>query len=236
MAAVLACGPGAVLSHRTAASVLDLRSTTSGRIEVTAPRTRHRIPGVTLHRSRNLTPAEITTHDGFPVTTVERTLVDLAAVLSERELERAFEQALRLRVLDMSRLRLIPGRKGTGRLRGLIAAHDPEVLHTRAELERRFHTFIRAHRLPQPAVNASIAGYEVDALWPDQDLIVELDGYEFHGGLSAFEDDHRKTAALQLAGYTVVRITWRMLHDDPGRIAALLQARFGRPSVPLSRR
>ena len=236
MAAILAGGPGAVASHKTAGAIWDLRSSNSGRIDVTVPVTRHRIAGVTLHRSRSLAPTAVTTHDGFPVTTVERTLVDLAGTLSQAELERAFEQALRLQILDMRKLRLTPGRKGTKVLRDIIAAHDPDVLYTRAELERLFQSFIRARKFPQPSVNVWIAGYEVDAYWPGHALIAELDGYKYHGSRQAFESDRAKTAALQLAGYTVVRITWRMLHDDPAGVAALLQAHFARPSLPLARR
>jgi very-short-patch-repair endonuclease len=235
MAAVLACGPGAVLSHRTAAAVLDLRSTVSGKIEVTAARTRKSVPGVTLHRPRSLHPDEVTTHDGFLVTTVERTLVDLAGTLTYPELQRAFEQALRLRILDTSKLRLTPGRKGMRNLRRVMVTYAPEVLHSREELERRFWAFVIARKFPRPALNVVVAGYEVDALWREYMLIVELDGYDTHGGLRAFESDHVKTANLQLAGYTVIRVTWRMLHDDPDRVAALLQAHFARHATAAAR-
>ena len=236
MAAILAGGQGAVASHKTAAAIWDLRKMDSGRIDVTAPATRHRIPGITLHRSRSLHPEETTTHDGFPVTTVERTLVDLAGTLTYAELERAFEQALRTQRLDMRKLRLTPGRKGMRNLRAIVAAHAPATLDTRSELERRFLAFLNKHHLPQPSVNVQLANYEVDAYWPHHALIVELDGYDSHGGLQAFENDHVKTAALQLAGHTVIRITWRMLHDEPQRVKALLQAHFARHAAGIARR
>lgn len=128
------------------------------------------------------------------------------------------------------------GCRGAAMLRTVIAGHVPAAVFSREELERLFLDFLRRYGLRLPAVNVSVAGYEVDAFWAAYGLIVELDGYETHGGRQAFEHDRVKTAKLQLAGYTVIRITWRMLHDDPAAVNAILQAHFARYVLEPGRR
>ena len=240
-AAILACGPLAVLSHRTAASEWDLIRSSSRRIHLTVPQSRKSVPGLTLHRVRELPGDQRRERDGLPLTSVERTLIDIAATATPRELERALEQAVRLQIFDFRRLRDLlhsaRTKRGTATLRAIFAAHHPESARTKQELERLFFQVCRDAGFPLPVANASVAGYEVDAYWPDHDLVAELDGFESHGGSRlAFEDDHVKTAALQLAGLTVVRVTWRMLDPDPSTVVALLQARFGRPLPAAARR
>jgi very-short-patch-repair endonuclease len=201
MAAVLACGPGAVLSHRTAAHQWGLIRY-FGPVEITAPTKRAR-PGITVHRSP-LTDAEVTHQYGIPTTTAVRTLTDLAGILSPATLTRAVNDARLSHVLNVQDL---PPKLRRGQ------TQRP----TRSAFEDAFVTFCHRHRLPQPEINAFVAGYEVDALWRAQRLVVELDGYEFHE--DAFETDRAKDADLVEAGHRVVRVTWERLTETPRREA-----------------
>jgi len=226
MAAVLASGHDAVLSHESAAALWGLRPTASARIALTTPRRLHRNPKLIRHFSA-LPRDEITAHDGIPVTTVPRTLLDLAAVLHPQALARAIEQAEILRLLDTRAVEELlirhPRRKGATRLRRLLnAAVAPP--HTRSELEERFLAFLDAAGLPPPIVNSRIQGMEVDFAWPAHRLIVELDGYATHGTRAAFERDRLRDRRLQAEGWRVVRITWRQLHEGPSQLAAELTA------------
>jgi very-short-patch-repair endonuclease len=221
MAAVLAAGPDAVLSHRDAAALFSLRTSARGPIEVSVPR-RCRRPGIQAHLAR-LQADEITVEDGIPVTTVARTLLDLAAVLPRQPLKRATEQAEVLRLADRTSLDDLlmryPTRRGTAALRELRNAGLAETV-TRSDLEDRFLAFLDAHDLPAPRVNGLVEGLEVDFHWRDQRVVVELDGRAAHHTIAAFERDRARDRALQVAGWRVVRITWRQLHDEPERIAA----------------
>jgi Transcriptional regulator, AbiEi antitoxin/Protein of unknown function (DUF559) len=228
LAAVLACGRDAVLSHRDGAALWEVRFTARTRIDVTVPRAHARSqPGIDVHRVRSLHPEDCTVRDGIPVTTVARTLLDLAEVVRPREVERAFDEAERLGLLDLVALEAVcrraRGRRGLKVLRPLVADRRPSMQDTRSPLERIFLPFCRDHGIPLPATNVEVAGLLVDAVWPAQRLIVELDGYEFHGKTrSAFEADRVRDATLQLAGYRVVRITWRRLEREPDAVASLL--------------
>jgi Transcriptional regulator, AbiEi antitoxin/Protein of unknown function (DUF559) len=202
MAAVLACGPGAVLSHRSAAALWGL-GRWQRRIEVTA-RSGHRHDGVQTHRSRTLTLDDVTRHYGIPVTTPARTLQDLRRVLDRASLTRAVNDA---------------------RLRHLVKV-DAETGPTRSVLEDAFLAFIDRHDLPRPEVNQHVADYEVDMLWRPEQLIAELDGRAYHH--DAFEADRERDAVLITAGFRVVRVTWRRLTQqeerEAGRFRALLAA------------
>jgi very-short-patch-repair endonuclease len=164
--------------------------------------------------------------DGIPVIAVPRTLLDLAEVLGPRQLERAFEHAERLGLLDVRALRRLcersRGRRGLRTLGDLLAAGS-EPTDTRSALERRFAALCRAGDLPPPAFNVGVGGFEVDALWPRERLIVELDGYLFHRTRRAFESDRARDADLQLAGYRVLRITSRRLDREPAAVAATVR-------------
>lgn len=214
-AAVLACGQGAVLSHRTAAALWGLGDTRV--LDVTAP-ARRRVRGIVAHHSR-LTAADVTVRRGMPATTVARTLLDLGEVLERAELTRTLEQAMRLklysrRALDEAASRAA-GRRALRPLRACLDELEPRRARTRSELERRALALIRDHGLPAPEVNARLLGLEVDLHWPDRGLVVELDGHAFHTTPAEFERDRRRDAELTAAGHRVVRFTWRHLEDEP---------------------
>jgi very-short-patch-repair endonuclease len=220
MAAVLAGGPEAVLSHRAAAALHGLRP--YGGPEVTAPVYRAR-PRITVYTS-TLPEDEITLVDGIPVTIVPRTLLDLASVLPPHQLEQAMNQAEiqglhdPLSVPDL--IARYPRRKGVGAIKTILET-DPVI--TRKELEARFRVFLRSARLPTPRFNFSVVGYECDCVWPEHRLIVELDGRATHATRAAFERDRERDRILTAAAWRVIRITWRQLHRTPERVATDLR-------------
>jgi hypothetical protein len=173
-------------------------------------------------------------------------LLDLAEVLSPPRLVRVIEEAERLRLFDRHAIdRLVErshGRKGLRRLIPLLGAVDEAPPPTRSELERRFLALCKHEHLPPPEVNVWLAGFEVDALWREQRLVVELDGFAFHGARLAFERDRMRDAAIQLAGYRVLRVTHRRLEAEPGAVAGTVRAlldgapRASRQDVRESRR
>ena len=219
MAAVLACGPGSAVSHRSGASLLGLLSYSAARIDVTATSARRR-PGIVVHRVRQLPDDDRILVDGIPVTSVARTLCDLARVVSSDRLARAIEAAERLGVLD---LRAFERRTPPRALREALADYyDPGFV--RSELERRFARLCRDAGLPPPAMNIWVCGQEVDALWKDQKVVVELDGYEAHRTRAAFERDRKRDASLLLAGYSVLRVTGRRLEDDSAGVVAAVRS------------
>jgi very-short-patch-repair endonuclease/predicted transcriptional regulator of viral defense system len=227
MAAVLAYGPDAVLSHRSAAALWRIRDTSQAAIDVTvAGRTRARRPGLRLHLVRELHLHDRTRRDGIPVTSVPRTLLDLAETLRPDLLERAFAEADRRELLDLHAveqlMRRSPGRHGLRPLAALLE-HAYPAAPTRSDLEQTLLGVCREGGLPRPAVNVAVAGFEVDALWKAQRLVVEVDSWEFHRGRQAFENDRARDAVLLLAGYRVVRVTWRMLRDQPAEVAGMLR-------------
>jgi very-short-patch-repair endonuclease len=229
MAAVLACGPDAVLSHQSAAALWGIRRTSRATIDVTAPRRgSHSREGIVVHRVRSLDRRDWTRREGIPVTTVPRTLLDLAEVVRPRELERAFEEAERMRLLDVRAVEEVccrsRGRRGLRPLGALLAEARGPPPATRSELERQFLDLCRESGLQLPLVNVEVAGYEVDAFWPEQRLVVELDSRTFHQTRAAFESDRIKDAALQLADCRVLRVTHRRLEREPAAVVATLRA------------
>jgi very-short-patch-repair endonuclease len=222
-----------VLSHRTAAAVWDLLPSPARRFDVTIPGTGKSTETVRVHRSRVLT-RDVTTHHGFPVTTVTRTLIDLADQLTPHRLERVCHRAEVLRLLDAraiaTRMDELPGRRTT-KLRTAVAtlAHDdPQI--TRSDLEERFLALIAQYGLPRPRVNTILHGFEVDFFWRQHKLVVETDGGGAHDRPSAREDDHRRDAALAIAGYRVHRFTWSQVTREPGAVARTLRALLDRSS------
>jgi hypothetical protein len=231
-AAVLACGGVnvAVLSHRTAAAAWDLSPLPTGKLDVTTMRRSAPTAKLRVHEGHTLDLLDDVVHqpDGLPVTTVARTLVDLAGTLTAQQLERTCHRAEILRRLDVGEVeRLLAGtrRRGASALRAALATltrADPDI--TRSELEERFLALVAAAGLPRPVVNARVARYEVDFLWREQSLIVETDGAATHLTPGAFERDRRKDAALQVAGFRVVRFTWRQITEDGRRVVDVVRA------------
>jgi very-short-patch-repair endonuclease len=239
MAAVLACGSGAALSHRSAAGLLGLRATDRSQIDVIRPSsTARRHAGINLHRSRTLTPADITSIDGIPCTNVARTLLDLAAVVANRPLERALEQAEVEHVLDgralEDQLRRNPRTRGAKRLRAALADHDETAKPTESELEEWLYRTLRRGRLPLPERQVYIdpgdgePPVRVDFAWRAQKLVVETDGGRYHRTRRAFESDRRRDQRLTQAGWRVIRVTWRQLRDEPERILRMFESLLGR--------
>ena len=225
MAATLAFPDGAVLSHRTAAEEWRMLRVTSARPNVTsAERTLHGRPDIVLHRVRSLAPERRTEVDGLPVTTVERTLLDLADAKDLTPLRRAWEGAQRERLLDVDKVIEIvensPGRR-VKPLKALIeeATDAPDTIE---ELEARFADFLRERPdLPPAAHNVVIEGYVVDVHFPGTGLIIELDGERYHWHRR--EQDSERDADLQLAGYVVYRVTWGALTRRPEQVAAKIR-------------
>jgi very-short-patch-repair endonuclease len=228
MAAVLACGEDSALSHRGAAALWGLVGARSP-IDVTSSQGRPGRKGIRLHRGR-LDAEERTRRDGIPVTTVARTLLDLADAVDEQRLRRTFEEADRLNLLRLAELERVcdraVGRRGVGICRRL-AASLTATPRTRSPLEQRFVGFCDRHRLPRPVFNTEVLGHEVDALWPGRKLAVELDSWGFHRHRAAFEDDRERDAALQVAGYRTIRVTDRRMKRDGAVLAAQLRELLG---------
>jgi predicted transcriptional regulator of viral defense system len=226
MAAVLAGGDGAVLSHRDAAALWGIRPSSRPRIDVTTPRSRRPRPGIQLHRS-SLPPDEVTTKDGIPVTTVPRTLFDLATVLRPRQLERALNEAEvrhlwdELSLLDL--LRRYPRRGGRRAVRAVLEARDAGAKILRSDLEVEFLEFVDAAGLPEPRLNDDVEGFEVDAVWRRQRVVVELDSRTFHLTAAAFEQDRERDRILQAAGWRPIRVTSKQLRHAPDRLQADLR-------------
>jgi very-short-patch-repair endonuclease len=243
MAAVLACGTHAVLSHRSAGALWGLLPAAPGsELEVTLPRdVRRRVPGVIAHRTCVLGVDDITMCDGIPVTTPIRTLLDLGAVLPSHDLEHAIAMADRAGMVRTEHLAThvngLPSRsgrlgatyRGAARIRALLEVHGAAL--TRSEAEARLLALIRRARLPRPRVNTLLLGYEVDFLWEDQRLVVEVDGFAYHSSEKAFARDRRRDAELTTSGFNVVRFTWDDVSRHPEATLVMLAQALQRPQV-----
>jgi very-short-patch-repair endonuclease len=221
LAAVLACRPDAVLSHRSAACHWKLLPYPAdpGPVDVTvAGRNPGRPRGIRVHRVAAIERREVRIRDEIPVTCPARTILDLAGAGSARDLEQAVAEALALRLTNRSELVAMidrhPRRPGARALRRLLDA-DRTPARTRSRAEERLLSLIRRAGLPEPAVNAQVGRWEVDFLWREKRLVVEVDGYASHSSPWAFERDHTKTAELQAAGFAVRRISAKALQGDP---------------------
>lgn len=230
MAAVLAGGPNAVLSHRSAGRLWGLLTAESGPVEITrpgGPRTRR--PGIVAHETL-LAADEITHTAGIPVTSPFRTVFDLAGVLSTRPFERAMNEAEVRRLLDRVSLPQLleryPGRRGVGKLRLLLAECGPDGI-ARNDFEESFVALLDASGLPRPRLNAALAlrgrFYEVDCLWQLQRVVVELDGRAVHGTRRAFETDRERDRVFLAENWRPMRVTWRQLQDEPEAVVADLR-------------
>lgn len=228
LAAVLACGPVAVISHRTAGLRWQLLrgSPERGLVDVTV-RGRHpgRKPRIRVHCVARLEPGEVRVLDGVPITSPIRTVLDLASVLPFRELERTVAEAQARRLASHAGLAAAlngaRGRRGVQALRKLLS-ESPAM--TRSQAEVRFLKLVRSARLPDPEVNVRVGVFEVDFLWRERRLVVEVDGFRYHSSRVAFERDRRRDAALQASGWRVLRVTWRQLAGEPQAVVATLAA------------
>lgn len=228
LGAVLACGPGAVLSHRSAAGRWRLLPPPRDEVDVTVSgRRRESKRGIRVHRVAALDRRDIRRLGGIPVTAPARTLVDIAGEVSARELERALAEAHSRRLVRRNELAALLAqvgrRPGVAALRSLIETDAIPSL-TRSEAEERLLALVRAAELPAPETNIRIGRHEVDFLWRDQALIVEVDGFQFHSSRVAFERDRLRDAELSAHGFRVVRITWRQIKDRPEALVARIAA------------
>lgn len=231
MAAVLFCGSEAVLSHRSAAALWGIRDPSSRAIEVTVPAKSRSSGGIQRHFA--LLPGdEATVERGIPVTTVPRTIFDLAAVASVDIVENALRQAEYHRLHDRLSLPHLleryPRRQGSKKIRECLVRRREMPGRARSWLEERFLPFLRRERLPLPQLNAwlEVRGrrYQVDCLWPRQRVVIELDGFAAHGTRIAFREDRARDRRLRVAGYGVTRVTKDQLEDEPEALAADLRA------------
>jgi very-short-patch-repair endonuclease len=221
MAAVLAGGPGAVLSHRAAGAHWGLCGA-GGTIDVTVADRRRPKAGIRFHRT-TLPADEITVHDGIPITTVPRTIFDLAAITDQRQVERAINEAEINRLWDELSLHDLlhryPRRPGARNARAALRKRNEGATHTKSDLEELFLAFAEKWGLPRPETNVYVEGLEVDCVWREQRVVIEVDSWEFHRTRAAFERDREKSRILQAAGWRCVAVTHRQLEDAAGELA-----------------
>lgn len=235
MAAVLASAPDAVLSHHSAAALWGLRGHSKRAVEVTVPRKSTSSKRIRRHCSR-LPPDEITVEHGIPVTTVPRTIFDLAATESVDAIKNLVRESEYRQLWDQLSLwdlvERYPGKRGVRTVRAALEHLKEEPAgRMRSPLEERFAPFLHQHRLPLPRFNDWIVAgskrYQVDCHWPGTNEIVELDGWDGHSTRSAFRDDRARDRRLRVAGYSITRLTWNQLDDEPEAIAADLRSLVG---------
>jgi very-short-patch-repair endonuclease len=236
MAAVLASGSGAVLSHQTATALWGIRGYSGGMSHVTVPHKSTSSKRIHRHFSV-LPPDERAVEEGIPVTSAHRTIFDLAATASVDEVVAMIKEAEyfnrwdRLSLPDL--LERYPGKRGSRKVRFALDRITEEPSgRTRSKLEQRFAHFLRRHHLSLPRFNDWILlngkRYQVDCHWPHLRLIIELDGWEGHSTRSAFQDDRARDRALRVAGYSVIRLTWAQLDSEPNEVAGDLRKLLGR--------
>jgi very-short-patch-repair endonuclease/predicted transcriptional regulator of viral defense system len=219
LAAVLACGDGALLSHRSAATLWCIRDGEGPRPDVTVPYgSGRRHPKIAMHRGR-LAPQDYARVRGIPVTSPARTLVDLAHELDPEELERAFREAQFLRRYDHAATKETLTRRPSRALRDLMERRAPTQSHREDDVLRICHR----HRIPDPLTQQRLKAGRVDFLWPAERLVVEADSWQAHGTPDAFQRDRASTNALQLAGYTVLRFTSNDLKYQPAKVARQIE-------------
>jgi predicted transcriptional regulator of viral defense system len=225
LAAVLAVGPGALLSYHSAGWLWGLWRGAPAPFEVTAfvPRHHPTPKGIVRHRARNLVEDDRTVVDGIPVTSVARTLLDLAWKLRGYQIRRVLDCAEELGLLDLDAIRAViernRGHHGAKRLRYALDIYKPAP-YTRSEFERRFVDHLVASGLPRPATGWNELGHELDVYWPERRFAIELDTWETHGTRYAFERDHDRDLDFALAGIEAIRVSERQFRREPDKIAA----------------
>jgi very-short-patch-repair endonuclease len=219
IAAVYACGPGALAGYRSAGAMWGVLRWPQ-RIEVTAPRGRKPKRGMTVHRTRLIHDEDRALIDNIPVTSLARTLVDLADVLTERRLADAVHEAEVKRLFDLRQIERVldrlPGRRGRHKLARVLAAYRDVQPFTRSRRERFVLRMCEAYGVTRPEANFWIGSYEVDFYWPEAKLVLEFDGSAVHCTTKAFYEDRKRDRALAAQGIHVVRATDR---DDPATLA-----------------
>lgn len=227
MAAALAGGTGALVSHRSAAALHGLLDDARSVIDVLTGVKRRSRRTLVFHRSGQIHPDDRAVVDGIPVTSVARTLLDIAEVVPRRKLVYAIEKAEKARVFDLSELRALMarshGRHGLKALTKALPEIEPEAQYTHEGMERPFVAFCRRYEIPIPAMNVRVEGFTVDAYWREHNLIAELDSWEHHHTPRAFEEDRRRDAALTAP---VIRITHRWLTKEPDDLATTLKRKL----------
>lgn len=236
MAAVLGSGDSAVLSHHTAVSLWELMryGNNKARVEVSVRHgCRRSTSTVLVHRMAGLRVDETTVLDGLPVTAPARTLLDLAAASRPRDVEQALARADRRKLVTRSRITTLlerhPRYPGTPVLRAVLALGD-EPAFCRSEAELQFLTLVRKTTLPRPRTNVVVNGLEVDFLWRSAALVVEIDGFAYHGSSAAFERDRNRDAMLMSTGYRVMRVTWQQLSKEPEEVLVRLTKALVHPN------
>ena len=228
MAVVLLAGQRGALSLHSAGGLWAMTRPWHGPVHAVGPKSR-RGDGYVIHRTRHLPQSDVTRHHGIPVTTPMRTLLDLSPVVSMDSLDAALAEALVRRLGNLDDLRP----RATGQLRLLLSTAAP----TRSKLERDLRRLLREYGLPQPISNGVVEGYEVDLHWPDERVVAELDGYEFHAHRRAFETDRERDIVLQAAGWRTVRVTDHQLSAKRAgtaeRFTALLHPQGVLASAPI---
>jgi len=232
LAAVLACGPDALLSHGSAAWLWGLTRYGPGPLAVSAPISRRPRALVELHRARGLVDEDRALEVGIPVTAVSRTLLDYATTVRFSRLQRGIERAEELRLFDLRKvdemLARTVGHPGHGTLRRALELYR-EPVFTRSGLEDRFLELVEQEGLPRPATGFNVVGYELDVFWVEERFAVELDTFGTHGDPGSFENDRLRQEDLMLAGVGMTRVTDRRLAREPrrvmARVAGLLEKR-----------
>ncbi len=220
-AAAIACGPEAVVSHRSVAELLGLLPEAQGDVHVTVVgRNPHRQSGIWIHRVAQLPRHEVVTIRGMRVTSVARAIADLAATEPPRNVEYAYQEALYRRIVTPRAVGAVvnrePRRKGARVIRALLS----ENRMTRSEKERALLRLLDAAQLPRPVTNVRLHGYLVDAYWPEHGLVLEFDGWPAHGHRLAFEENRKRDQVLLAHGVRVMRVTGRHLGREPVAVAA----------------
>jgi len=212
MAAVLACGETAAVSHHSAAALWGLLPHKPGPVHVSirGGSGRKQRVGIHLHRRASLASDEVARCHGIPTTTPAQTIADLKGKISASQHRRAIRQAEVL---------------------GLRTGIEERSERTRSELEHLFLRLCKRSGLPRPEVNVRIGSRTVDFLWPEQRLVVETDGYRYHRGRAAFEDDRERDLELRAQGYDVLRFTYRQITETPAGVADLLARELGQPHL-----
>ena len=227
LAAVLAAGGISAISRRTAATHMGLWNFPLGDVDVILAGTgSRRLRGINIHRSRSFAPGHLIDHEGVPTTSAAWTLVDLAGTIGSSALRQCFDVAERKELIDHDELAFLirngSGRRGLAAVSALARRDRTQSRRTRSMLELDFLAFCREEGLPEPLVNHRVGGFEVDAIWTDASLVVELDSWEWHGDRESFERDRAKASDLQTVGLDVIAVTDRRLKRGRVKLSATI--------------